>query len=120
MSTLLVVDDEAHIRYLYQIFVSQEGFRVLEAMNADAANEILKNQPVDVVLLDLRMPRINGGTLYEVMQLFHRKVKVIVSSVYPIEHQKRLVAGALDYFDKSQGLLQLLTKVQAATHVASP
>ena len=113
MNTLLIVDDEAHIRYLYHIFFAQEGYRVLEAKDANAANEILKQQPIDVVLLDLRMPQANGGTLYEVMQLFHRKVKVIVSSVYPIEHQKRLVAGAVDYFDKSQGLLQLLTKVQA-------
>jgi DNA-binding NtrC family response regulator len=114
MNTLLVVDDEAHIRYLYQIFFVQEGYHVLEAPSADAANEILKNEPVDIVLLDIRMPRANGGTLYDVIGLFHQKVKVIVSSVYPIEQQKKFVTGALDYFDKSQGLLALLTKIKAA------
>jgi DNA-binding NtrC family response regulator len=112
MKTLLVIDDESHIRHLYHIFFSQEGYQVLEAMNADTANEILNRQTVDLVLLDLRMPGASGSTFYEVMQLFHRKVKVIVSSVYPVEQQKEFVPGALDYFDKSRGLVALLAKVE--------
>lgn len=114
MRTLLVVDDESHIRHLYRIFFTQEGYQVLEARNADIANEILNRQPVDLILLDLRMPGASGSTFYEVMQLFHRKVKVIVSSVYPVDQQKEFVTGALDYFDKSRGLVALLTKVENA------
>lgn len=114
MSTILIVDDEIRIRHAYRIFLSHEGYRVLEAKNADAANEILKRYPVDLVLLDLRMPQANGVMLYDVMQLFHQKVKVIITSVYPVEEQKKFVAGALDYFDKSHGLLELFSKIRTA------
>ncbi len=116
MNTLLVVDDEEHMRHLYRIFFSQEGYRVLEAMNADAASEILKQEHVDLVLLDLQMPQASGRTLHEVMRLSHLNTKVIISSVYPIDQQKEFVDGALDYFDKSQGLVKLLDKVDAALH----
>ncbi len=114
MNTILVVDDEIQIRQVYRVFFAQEGYRVLEAVNADSANDILKKQPVDLVLLDLRMPHASGGVFHEVMQLFHRQVKVIVSSVYPVEQQRRIVIGAFDYFDKSHSLQELLTKVRDA------
>ena len=114
MNTILVIDDEVRIRDLYRILLSSEGYQVLEAMNADSANEILKTQPVDLVLLDLRMPQASGSVLFDVMKLFHRKVKVIVSSVYHVEQQKRLAAGATDYFDKSQSFQELFSKIETA------
>jgi DNA-binding response OmpR family regulator len=114
MNTILVVDDEIRIRNLYRSLLSLEGYHVLEAENADTANEILKKEPVDLVLLDLRMPLANGVVLHEILKLFHRKTKVIVSSVFPIDRQKRLAPGAMDYFDKSQGLQELFSKIEAA------
>jgi len=114
MRTILVVDDEVRIRHTYRTFLAYEGYRVLEAMNADTANDILKKETVDLVLLDLRMPGDNGVILYDVIKLFHQKVKVIVSSVFPVEKQKQYAQGALDYFDKSHGLLELFRKINSA------
>ena len=113
MKTILVVDDEARIRRIYKTLLSLEGYNVMEAPAAVEANEVLKKEDVDLVLLDIRMPEVEGNILWDVIGLFHRKVKVIVSSVYHVERQKRIVPYAADYYDKSQGLEVLLCKIGA-------
>lgn len=112
MKKILIVDDEEKVRGIYSRFLTTEGFDVLEAQDADAANEILKKGDMDLVLLDIKMPDVDGRILHEVMQLFHKDVKVIVASVYPIDEQRRIIRGATDYYDKSEGIDLLLTKVK--------
>ena len=112
MKTILVVDDETRIRFIYNRFLTLEGFNVLEASSCIDANEILKREHVDLILLDLRLPEVKGHTLYDVIQMFHPRTKVIVSSVYHLERQKEIIPGATDYFDKSQGIDALLTKIR--------
>jgi DNA-binding NtrC family response regulator len=112
MKKILVVDDEARMRRIYKALFSVEGYQVIEAPGAAEANEALKKDEIDLVLLDLRMPDVNGNILFDVMKMFHKKVQVIVSSVYHVEKQKKIVRGASDYYDKSQGIDILLRKVR--------
>jgi len=112
MHRILIVDDQKKIRRIYASLLSSEGFSVMSAENADAANEIMKRHDVDLVLLDLKMPEATGGELYEVMTMFRRPCKVIVASVYPTEEQRRVVCGANDYYDKSQSSEILLSKIR--------
>ena len=112
MSRILIVDDEKRIRRIYRDLLASFGFLVEEAATADQANEIVKHEKVDLVLLDIKMPEAGGDSLFEVMSLFHRDMKVIVTSVYPLDVQRRMVAGAHDYYDKSQGIRVLLTKIR--------
>jgi len=114
MKRILVIDDEVRIRHQYSDLLYSEGYQVLEAADADSANEVLKTHKVDLVLLDIRMPMASGAVFHEVMQLFHRKVKVIVASVYHVDQQKRFIHKATDYFDKSHGVHELLTKIKKA------
>lgn len=114
MKKILVVDDERKIRAIYTKLLIMEGFEVVEASNADDANEILKKNEIDLVLLDIKMPGIDGGILYEIIQSFHRKIKVIVASVYPLIEQRQFVKDASDYYDKSQGTEILLAKIKNA------
>lgn len=113
MKTILVVDDEQRIRSVYSKMFNQEGFNVLQAANANEANEMLLFNKVDLILLDINMPEVDGTILYDIAQLFHQEARVIVSSVYPIEDQKMRVKGALDYFDKSDGVKVLVQKVKS-------
>jgi len=112
MKKIVVVDDERRIRTIYCQLLQDEGFKVFEAANADQANEIVKHERVDLVLLDIKMPVIKGDILFEVLQSFHKQCKIIITSVYPPEEQKRTVSGAHDYFDKSRGVGVLLRKVR--------
>jgi CheY-like chemotaxis protein len=112
---ILIVDDQDRIRDIYRNLFINEGFGVIEAADAQAANEIIKNQQLDLILLDIKMPQVGGQTLYEVIRLFHKnKAKIVVSSVYPLTDQQQMVPGADDYYDKSQGVDILLTKIKKA------
>lgn len=116
MKNILIIDDEKRIQDIYTVILTKEGFNVIQALSAVEANEILKRVEIDLVLLDIKMPRVEGvgidGTImYGVMKLFHKNVKVIVSSVYPIYEQRRLIPDAEDYHDKGQGAEILLKKI---------
>ena len=121
MTTILVVDDEKRIRGIYKNLFQKNGYQVIESSNIAEARECLKTVKISLVLLDINMGEFNGDDLYEVVRCFHRDIKVIVSSVYPIEDQKKLIPEAADYFDKSEGNRILLEKVARAltgSHVA--
>jgi|GEM_PF-1619704 len=110
---LLIIDDESSIRnYFFRLF-SRHGFDVLTAPNAMEANELLVREKVDVVFLDIKMDEVEGDVLFELLRAFHHNVKVVVSSVYPIEEQKERIKDADAYFDKSDGQDVLLGMVSA-------
>lgn len=114
MKKILIIDDEERIRGLYSKLLKTEGFNVREASSASDANEILKQDNIDLVLLDIKMPEVDGGTFYEAMRLFHKKTKVIVTSVYSLGEQKEIITGAENYHDKSEGYEILVAKVKEA------
>lgn len=81
--TILVVDDDASIREMHCRMVQQNApdYRVLSAPDGRAAFEILQKTPVDLILLDLMMPEIDGFTLLEMLRdsnSLNRDVPVIV------------------------------------------
>lgn len=112
MKRILIIDDEYRIRRIYTNLLTMEGFDVIEASNAIDAHEILKRSVIDLVLLDIKMPKINGSEMFDVIDQFHKQVKLIVISVYPLFVQKQAIPGANDYFDKSQSIEMLLKKIR--------
>src|SRR3989338_9038936 len=102
MRKILIVDDDKKIRKIYGDLLSDEGYEVIEAPSAYYANERLLGEDIDLILLDIKMPGADGSVMYEVIKMFHRKCKIIISSVYPLDEQRHLIPGAEDYHDKSQ------------------
>ncbi len=109
---ILIVDDENGLRRSYRGILEKEGFGVFDAPNAVEARTMIMREKIDLVLLDLNMPNIRGEDLFQVMRAFHRDVKVIISSVYSIDEQKKAASGADDFFDKSDGPKTLVRKVK--------
>lgn len=105
---LLVIDDEARIRDTYRRLFWHYGFEVITASNATEANELLVRNKFDIVLLDIKMAEVDGSILFGIIRTFHKKVKVVVSSVYSVDEQKEKIQGADAYFDKSDGKDTLL------------
>lgn len=64
-ASILVVDDQAELVENIGLTLEVSGFRVLTAYNGFEALEIIKSQPVDLILADIVMPRMNGYQLYE-------------------------------------------------------
>lgn len=113
MERILVVDDEQKIRRLYTDLLLNEGYDVFSVANAIDTNEVLKKNEIDLILLDIKMPDVAGDILYDVIKKFYKNCKVIVTSVYPVYEQRRIIKGADDYFDKSHGPEVLLTKIKS-------
>lgn len=114
MENILLIDDEEKFISLYDRVLSCEGFAVTSTNNAWWGYEILKRKKFDLVLLDLRMPDIDGVELYGVLKLFFSEIRVIVISVIPVENQKKMIPDACDYFDKGMGMDVLVDKVKKA------
>jgi len=100
---LLVIDDEAHIRDAYRRLFWHYGFEVFTASNAPQANDLLVRNKFDIVLLDIKMAEVDGSVLFGIIRTFHKKIKVVISSVYSIDEQRERIIDADAYFDKSDG-----------------
>jgi DNA-binding response OmpR family regulator len=61
--TVLVVDDDESLRMLCRVNLELEGYRVLEAATVETAKELLRDEPIDVVLLDVHVGAGNGFSL---------------------------------------------------------
>jgi CheY-like chemotaxis protein len=78
-STVLVVDDEEPLRRVVRRALESEGCTVLEAADGEAALRLVQEleAPPDLVLTDLRMPRVSGRELAEVLSVFRPGLPVI-------------------------------------------
>lgn len=63
MPKILVVDDEAHIRELVRLYLEDEGFDIVEKSNGADALDYVENHRVDLVILDIMMPKLDGWVL---------------------------------------------------------
>ncbi|NPV90840.1 MAG: sigma-54-dependent Fis family transcriptional regulator [Firmicutes bacterium] len=99
---ILLVDDEASVRrFLRDVFTS-EGFTVFEAANGDEALKRLRSSPVDVTVMDLRMPGRDGmETLREVVKLDPNSKVVIMTGYATVKTAvESMKQGAFDYIVK--------------------
>ncbi len=86
--TVLVVDDDAIVRRVVQGHLSDAGYRIFEAEDGQEALEVLERTgSVDLVIIDMVMPRLNGPGL--IAELIRRRPSqsVLLISAYPAEHE---------------------------------
>ncbi len=82
--TILVADDEEMVRSFAAGILRREGFRLLEAIDGmDALDKVERLWPVDLLLTDVRMPRMDGIELARAIGKAHPQVPVIYISGYP-------------------------------------
>ena len=79
---ILLAEDEALVRNLIQLMLTKEGYAVLAANDGQEALELSKafKDPIDLLLTDVRMPRMDGITLKELVRAERPGIKVIVMS----------------------------------------
>jgi CheY-like chemotaxis protein len=82
MKTILVVDDEPNIRQLIVETLSDEGYNVYAAENGYKAIMIIENQPIDLVILDIRMPQCDGLKALGKIKEFNKSLPVILHTAY--------------------------------------
>jgi len=82
MYTILVVDDEASIRALYQAELEEAGYTVLSAPDGPSARKILKEKEVHLVVLDIKLKGESGLQILQEITREHRQLPVILSTAY--------------------------------------
>jgi len=114
-ASVLIVDDEPHIRRLLHSTLDRAGYRVSEAGSARQALAEIEASPPDVVLLDLGLPDRDG---LELLPLMRQKSKAAVLVVSARESTDEKVAaldlGAIDYVTKPFDTEELLARVRVA------
>lgn len=117
----LVVDDDPQILKAVRTSLGAHGFEVLTAGNGETAVDILARGPVDVVLLDLGLPGIDGLEVIERVRTWS-DVPIIVLSVRDTQQEKAgaLDAGADDYLTKPFGMQELLARMRAVRRRVEP
>jgi two-component system KDP operon response regulator KdpE len=119
--TALVVDDELQIRRLLRACLESNGYRVLEAATGSEAIAQAAQHPLEVVLLDLGLPDLDGVTVLKRLREWSR-VPVVVLSVRDREEDKisALDNGADDYVTKPFSTGELLARLRVAQRHAAP
>lgn len=83
---ILIVEDETLLNEAYETVLKHEGYEVYKAFNGEEALDILKDTTPDLILLDLRMPKMDGLTfLSELKKKKHPAYKIIVFSNYDVQ-----------------------------------
>ena len=111
---ILIVDDEELQRSLLKGFLQKQGFQVLSAANGADALQIFRHTPVELVLLDHRMPDMNGDELLARMKAQNPLVRAIMITAFATVDTavKVMQLGADDFLEKPVDLTQLLQKIQ--------
>jgi DNA-binding NtrC family response regulator len=113
---ILFVDDEEQLRMLYCRLLSRESYEVICVESAVAALQILKNQPIDVLITDQKMSNINGIRLISMAKEHDPAIQCILISGRMTNEtlQAAKLAGAFDCLEKPLDLNQLKTTITKA------
>ena len=121
VATVLVVDDDGHIREVVRFSLEQAGYRVLEAADGRAAVTLFREHPVDVVVLDIIMPEQDG---LEVCRRLRERSQVPIlflsSRDDELDRVLGLEIGADDYVTKPFSPRELVARVKALLRRAAP
>ena len=112
--TILVVDDNKEIVYSLSELLKYEGYQTIGVYDGMQALDVLEQNRIDLILLDVMMPRLNG--LSTLMKLREKhKIPVIILSAKTEESDKvsGLIMGADDYVEKPYNPAELMARVKA-------
>jgi len=111
MIKILCVDDDPSLRRLYSDELTEEGYQVFVAGNGkEAVAEFARVQP-DLIILDIRMPELDGIQTLNVLLGKNRQLPVILNTAYPQHKENFMTWGAAAYVVKSSDLGELKQKI---------
>ena len=112
MARILVVDDEENVRLLYTMELKDEGYDVITATTAEEALDILKEQNPDLIILDIRLPGMNGIEFLRRVKEIKRDIPVLMCTAYDDYKQDFGVWASEAYIVKSSDLSELKSKIK--------
>jgi len=108
---LLIVDDDKNMRELLELEFTDHGYLVLAVENAFDGMQVLKDEHVDLVILDIKMPGMDGIEALEKIVSIKRDLPVVIHSAYSHYKENYLTWSAVSYVIKSGNLDELIRTV---------
>lgn len=120
MAHILVVDDEERMRHLLSIMLTRKGHRVDQAGDGVEALEMIESTPFDMVITDIKMPRLDGtGLLKRVMEMDIPCPVVFITAFATVESAvETMRLGATDYITKPFEDSRILLTVERTLNVS--
>lgn len=111
---ILVIDDEEEIAELIEVYLSSEGYNVIKATSAEEGFVVLDNNEIDLVLLDIMLPGMDGIKMCSLIRQ-NNNIPIIMISAKTTDVDKilGLNIGADDYITKPFNPLELLARVRS-------
>ncbi|HOQ14307.1 MAG TPA: response regulator transcription factor [Bacillota bacterium] len=115
MFRILVVDDDKHTRMFLRAILENDNYTVLTATNGEEALEVLDREHVDLVVLDIMMPKMDG---YEFTKLIRKTnetlpILMVTAKHLPADEKKGFLVGTDDYITKPIDEEKLLLRIKA-------
>lgn len=112
MPKILIVEDEENLRELYAEDLEESGYEVEKAMNGKEAMELVRKGGFDIVIMDIRMPEMDGiETLGKIITM-EKKLPVIIYTAYSNYKSNFMTWTADAYLTKSSNLDELKNKIK--------
>lgn len=113
-NTILVVDDEAEIRNLLEIYLSNEGYEVIKVSNGEEAIEIVNSKDIKLIVLDVMMPKMDGiETCKRIREKMNIPILMLSAKSEDMDKIQGIMTGADDYITKPFNPLELTVRVKA-------
>jgi CheY-like chemotaxis protein len=112
MKTILVVDDDKNLRRLYREELEAEGYRVVLASDGNQALAAVRDENPDAVIMDIRMPEIDGLEAMVRILKDRGRLPVILNTAYSTYHDNFLAWAAEGYLIKSSNMDPLKQKIR--------
>lgn len=111
---ILIVDDDENIRNLVSIYLENEGFKTIKVDDAKKALEVLENSNIELILLDIMMPQIDGiEACIKIRKDKNMPIIMMSAKSEDMDKIHGLAAGADDYITKPFNPLELIARVKS-------
>ena len=116
MKNILIIDDERSIRNALKEILEFEGFNVVDAEDGESGLSIMKQQSIDLVFCDIKMPKMDGVEVLELILQYHEGLPVVMISGHgTIETAVEAIKkGAFDFIEKPLDLNRILVTLKNA------
>jgi len=111
---VVVVDDDANIRELVRLYLEDEGYEIIQKSNGEEALEYVENHVVDLVIMDIMMPKMDGWDLCANLREFgEMPILMITAKGEATDRIKGFKLGTDDYLVKPFDPVELVLRVKA-------
>lgn len=116
MAKVLIVDDDPHIRELIHIILSKEGLSIAEAADGKAALSLFETEKVDLIILDIMMPNMDGWAFCQEVRTYYSDtlpILMLTAKGETAQKVKGFDLGADDYLVKPFAAAELAARVKS-------